>query len=467
MPDAVVPPPRLDLRSTGHVLRRSCSSLLASLPSLLLASLLLLLFRSAILAGTLTLSSVADSDPAVKSLLSRLSSSPSPPPSSYASHIHRQRRRSTPFLQLTRAGTLTLDDDDFFSDPDFSAGAGASDRLSSLLRRNRPLSNYSYPFLAADEAAASLLVSPKPFKIRVPPSPSSPFFFSLPKSVPTAADVEDHRDRAVDFRIFGSRGIDLDRQDAAAILYLLVLLSSAHALAILGFVVAYSSALGIVFFAVACMYLSRPVSVIETFFSGARLGIRRLTGFVFLRWAARDALVQFLCLWFFADIYDQTELFKLFVRVKLMPLSLSPVNPWPTLSGPNDATLSGFFFVWTLLDFMVSVVFTVVPWVVIMDRNMRRPGRDAVKEGCYLVSLMPSQAILIKWSETFLCGSLGTMVVMILGGRFLSGLFYSLAEVYFMVVWLIFYFAARCKDSELEGRRFGQEDLEDCINGHR
>ncbi|XP_038982891.1 uncharacterized protein LOC103703945 [Phoenix dactylifera] len=430
-------PPRLDLRTAGHVLRRSWSLLLAALPALLLAALLLLSFRSALLAGTLRLASVSDRDPAVRSLLSRL------PP----------RRR--PFLQLTRVGTL---DEDFFSD------SAAGDRRAS--RRPASSSNVSFPApvrLFLVDGSLGFPRFPKSVKIRVPDFPSSPFLFSFPDGEGGADDAAGDRDQAVDLRIFG-RGLDLDRQDATAILYLLTLLSSTHTLAILGFILSYTCALGVVFVAVTASLLQKPVSITGTIYSGARVGIWRLTGFVFLRWAARDALVQFLCIWFFADVRDQNELFKLFVKVKLMPFYLSPLNPW---SGPRDEALSGFFFVWALLDTVVSVVFALVPWVVIIDHNLRRRGRDAVREGCYLISMMPAQALLLKCLETLACGNLGRTFAMMVGGRLFAEVFHSVAEVYFIVVWLIFYFAARCREGELEGRRFGRQDLEECINGLR
>ncbi|OAY67201.1 hypothetical protein ACMD2_12664 [Ananas comosus] len=443
-------PARFAARSAAGVVRRACRSLVLCLPSLLLSSLLLLSFRSALLAGTLILSSVPDRDPTVRSLLSRLSPPPPPlrTPASPSPHL---RRRSPPFLHLSRAGTL---DDDFFSDSDL-AGAASGDRRSLPLHHRRLRPNSSFLLLAGPGPA-----SPKPYQ----PDPSS----SSSSSSAAAAQIDgdDRHDRNLNLRAL-ARGLDLDRRDAVAILYLIALLSSAHALAILGYVLTYASALGVVFLAVSNSYLRRPVPAADTFFSGARLGIQRLTAFVFLRWAARDALVQLLCFWFFADVPDQTDLFKLFVRAKLMPFSLTSGIGWPSSLGPHNSALSGFSFVWALLDSMVSVIFTVVPWVVVMDRNPRRPGRDAVKEGCFLVSLMPSQAILIKWSETLICGSLGRAVMVILAGKLFGGFLHSLAEVYFMVVWLVFYFAVRCKDAELEGRRFGPEDLEDCINALR
>ncbi|WOL04277.1 hypothetical protein Cni_G12998 [Canna indica] len=436
-------PPRLNRhhlllhhRTAGHVLRHSLSSFLSSaaLPALFLAAFLLFSFHSTLLVATLRLSALADRDPALHSLLRRLSSPSSIPPAVPAT---RHRARSAP-LRLTGAG-------DFFSDPDPVSA-------SSL---HRPINISWFRFL--DAAEGLLPRSPKNSKIRVPFSPSiAPFLFSFPD----AEGGGDDGDRAVGPRNSGWE-LDLDRGDAMVMFYLLVLLSATHSLAILAFIVAYTSALGMVFYTVIAFHLQRPVSVVDTVYSGVRLGIQRLPGFVFLRWAARDMVIQFLSFWFFADVQDQAQLFKLFVKVKLMPFLLSPLNPWSDL---DDEVLSGFFFVWALLDTVVSVVFAIMPWVVIMDHNLRRGGLDVVKEGFYLIMLMPVQAIWIKFLEMMICGNLGRLAAVMVGGRLFAGLFHAAAEVYFMAVWLTFYFVARGKDGELMGRRFGQRDMEDCFN---
>jgi hypothetical protein len=259
------------------------------------------------------------------------------------------------------------------------------------------------------------------------------------------------------------RLLDLTRRDAAAIIHLLALLSSAHVLAILGYIAVHSASLGAVFASVA----GRHVQGRRRGFllAGATRGARRLTGFTFLRWATRDAVVQILCLWFFADVHDQAQLFRLFVVAKLMPFSAS-VNPWlaAAVAGPE---LDGFFVAWAVLDAVVSVLFTVVPWVVVMDRDPRPPGRNAVKEGCYLVSLMATDATLLKCWETVVCGSMGRLIMVTFGGKVLGGFLHAIAEVYFMVVWLMFYFAARCKEVRLGGRQFGLEDVAAAIDGFR
>lgn len=422
---------RIHQRRSGlRLLRRSFLSFLSpsSLPSLLLASLLLLSFRSALLFATLRLSSLADTDPSLRHLLSRLTP-PSPPPSSSPRH----RASRPPFIHLSRISALD-DDNSFFSS-----------------RRSSLPSNSSYPF---SHSTSNF------YKITVPPSHSSPFFFSLPSEIDTQSKKRESR--TGDLRSI-AQSLDLSRKDLALIVYILGLLSSAHAITILSFITVYSCALGVVFYSItSSYYLRKPSAPLMSFFSGASLGTRRLVGLMFLRWAVKDAISQFLSLWFFADIQDQVQLFKLFVTSKLLPFSpLSLVNP----VGPqNSASLSNFFLAWAMIDSLVSVIFTVVPWVVIMEKNVRRPGQNSVKEGCFLVSLMPSEAMFIKWCETLLCGSVGRSLMVRFCGRFFGGLFYSLAEVYFMVVWFNYYILARCTGAEMEGKSFGLQDLEESLN---
>jgi hypothetical protein len=426
----------LDARTGGRILRRAAGHLLhpASLPQLLLAALLLLLFRSALLAGTLRLASFADSDPALRSLLDRLS--PPAPPSPPPPPPHHSRRRS-PFTSPS-----SLSDDDVL--------VGTLDPSSSTPSSCRNASYYHVLFTSYSSS------KPYPVPLQQPiPASVSPFFLAV------------HNDMAAPkpASATGSelRLLDLTRRDAAAIINLLALLSSAHVLAILGYIAVHSAALGVVFASVTGQHVQGRQRCF--LLVGAVMGARRLTDFTFLRWATRDAIVQMLCLLFFADVHDQAQLFRLFVVAKLMPFSAS-VNPWiaTAVAGPE---FDGFFIAWAVLDAVVSVLFTVVPWVVVMERDLRPPRRNPVKEGCYLVSLMATDATLLKSWETVVCGSMGRLIMVTFCGKVLGGFLHSVAEVYFMVVWLLFYFAARCKEAQMGGRQFGMEDVAAALDGFR
>ncbi|KAG2326580.1 hypothetical protein Bca4012_035533 [Brassica carinata] len=91
----------------------------------------------------------------------------------------------------------------------------------------------------------------------------------------------------VDLKLF-LKGLDLGRGDAAALFYLVNFLSAAYGWVILGFTTVYSLVLAITFVTVINDLLGRFP------WSGSRLGFKRVTGFILMRWAVRDALTQLL-----------------------------------------------------------------------------------------------------------------------------------------------------------------------------
>ncbi|XP_027351535.1 uncharacterized protein LOC113862639 [Abrus precatorius] len=432
--------PRLqNLRSTAQLLREATSSFSSNLVTFLFLSLLILSFRTVVENGTAHVTSFIDRDPSLRALLSRLDLAGN---ANHHRHDHPSPatalRRRRPFLHLTRVGTL---DDDFFS--------GDDDDGRALLGSNpKPPVNGSFlafgPF-TADSGFSDLVADDG---IRVSEVVRSGTTF---KAKGLSSSVDDDRDedneeeeknekgdlgnrqemeKGVDLQFF-VKGFEVGRRDAAALFFLVSFLSAAYGWVILVFLVTYSWVLGVVFVAVVNDLVGRFSSITGLFWDGSRLGLKRLSGFILMRWAVRDALTQLLGLWYFGEIEDQYSFFKLFVRLKLMPFSV--MSPW--VRG-FEKEISGFLFTWFLVDTFVAFIFSVDAWVAIVDS--RRSGREIVKEGCYLISTMS-----------------------------FAKMFQSTMEVYFMVTWLVFYFAARCRDANLQGRRFGQRELEGLIEGHR
>lgn len=256
-------------------------------------------------------------------------------------------------------------------------------------------------------------------------------------------------DRIVDLQFF-IKGLELGQRDVAALFFLVSFLSAAYGWVILGFLVTYSWVLGIVFTTVVNDLIGRFTSFIGLVWDGSRLGVKRLSGFILMRWAVRDALTQLLGLWYFGEIEDQYSFFKLFIRLKLMPFSVMP--PW--IRG-FEKEISGFLLMWLFIDTIVAFIFAVDAWIAIVDS--RKSGKEIVKEGLHLVASMFSQALQIKFLEVIVCGTSVKWGLTQVFGRSFAKVFQSTMEVYFMVAWLIFYFAARarCRDASSQVDRIG------------
>ncbi|KAF8396553.1 hypothetical protein HHK36_018177 [Tetracentron sinense] len=456
--------PRLDLRTTAQVIKQTSATFMSSFFIFLFLSLLLFSFRTVVENGTLMVASFIDQDPSLKSLLARLDLAGknvrSPESFGSPSAVNRRRR---PFLHLRRVGTL---EDDFF------AGDDEYDRSFFRLGRRAPI-NGSFVNLSG-EGKLGFSDSEKNDGIRFPEVVGSGFLFKAEgfslsddedsdyngeRNETGVAGTREEGNRTVDTQSF-INGLGIGRRDAAALFFLVGFFSAAYVWVILGFLVVNSCVLGVVFLAVVNDRLGKYNSFVATIWAGSRLGIRRLSGFLLMKWAVRDAMTQLVGLLFFGEIEDQYSFFKMFVRLKLMPFSVT--SPW--IRG-FEKEISRFLFTWILLDTFVSFLFAVDCWVAILDT--RRSGREVVKEGCYLISTMLDQAIQITCFEAIFCGSFMKWVLTQICGQLFASVFQSILEVYFMVAWLIFYFAARCKESNSGGRRFGPRDLEGYPNGLR
>ncbi|WCJ34470.1 hypothetical protein M5689_015780 [Euphorbia peplus] len=439
-----------NLRTTSHLLKQTTVTFAGNLHTFLLLSFLLFSFRSLVENGTHLLTSFIDRDASLKSLLSRLDLAGNHHPHHpLLPHHHPLRRhhRRRPFLHLTRVGTL---DDDFFSGDDHSDRSllGPSKRVPEN-GSHVVLYNLDPRFLDHGIKIPGAVRPGFQFRVSVLPLSNAEEDPPGPEASGPEGDLQ-----------FFIKGLELGRRDAAALFFLVSFLSAAYGWVILGFTAIYSWILGVVFVAVVNDLLGSFSSFIGVVWDGSRLGLKRLTGFILMRWAVRDALTQLIGLWYFGEIEDQYSFFKLFVRLKLMPFSI--MSPW--IRG-FEKEISGFLFTWFLLDAFVAFVFAVDAWVTIVDS--RRTGREIVKEGCYLISTMFNQAIQIKTMESVVCGSAARWLLTRVFGKFLAAYFQSAMEVYFMIAWLIFYFSARCKEAHSEGRRFGRRELEGLIDGLR
>ncbi|KAL4560516.1 hypothetical protein LXL04_032668 [Taraxacum kok-saghyz] len=455
------PPPLIHLRTTTQILKQTTTifSVHHHLFIFILLSFLILSLRSNVETATHSLTSFIDHDPSIKSLLSRLhiSSNPaSPPPVT-----HRHRRR--PFLQLTRVGTL---DDDFFS---------GDEELDHRFFGTQPRPQLNSSSLIVDffdpQQGFPNFISDNGIRVSEIVRSNAKVSFKAVETIEKEENTitgntnhppeikENESDTVDEFQLFLKR-FELEHHEMSALLFLLAVLSASYGFAILGFVVTYAWVLGIIFVVVVNDLLKGYKSFLRTLWDGSNLGLKRLSGYIVMRWAVRDALTQLLGVWFFGEIEDQYLFFKIFVRLKLMPFSI--VSPW--VKG-FEREIYGFLLSWFLLDTLVSFIFAVDAWIAMVDT--RKSVKEVVKEGCHLLSLMLHPAINLKCLEGIICGSFARWVLSRFFGKFFASAFQSFMEVYFMVAWLLYYLSVKSKDANSNGTPFGQRELEGLLEDVR
>ncbi|CAN4117080.1 unnamed protein product [Withania somnifera] len=439
------PPQQINHQTTTQILKQTTTTFLSNILLFLFLSTLILTFHSNLHNSTYYLTSFIDLHPSLKPLIDLTSSAAA---GGGGRDTHRRQRR--PFLHLSRVGTL---DDDFFS--------GDSDLDKSLFHPSyKPQLNSTFVILSNFDPKIvdnGILFN----KIRNG-FVSFKVVLDKTKNLSRGSSIENelkNENGVVDLK-FSIKGLELDRNEASALLLLVSLLSAAYAYVVLAFLVTYTWVNGIVFLKVLDNVLGNFRSIFRTAWEGSNLGLRRLSGFVLMRWAVRDALAQLLGIWVFGEIEDQYVFFKVIVRMKLMPFS--DVAPW--VKEYEKESLC-FILSWFLVELVVGLIFAVDSWVSIVDS--RKSGREVVKEGCHLLSIMVYPAIGIKCWEVLVCGWCTRWILGRIFGELFALAFQSVMEVYFMVAWLTFYLAARYNDASSVGRTFGRRELEGFLEGVR
>ncbi|GAA0186180.1 hypothetical protein LIER_33468 [Lithospermum erythrorhizon] len=255
-------------------------------------------------------------------------------------------------------------------------------------------------------------------------------------------------------------GLRLSSRDAASFFHLIGFLTAVYAYMIVSYVVTYTWIYGIVFLRVVEGVLGRYRSVFRTMWDGSGIGIKRLAGYVLMRWAVRDALSQVVGIYFFGEVEDQYTIFKVLVRMKLMPFSDVSL-----LIKGHERESAGFILTWFFVELVVGFLFAVDSWVAIVDS--RKSGKEIMKEGCQMLATMWFPSLEIKCWEAMACGTFTRWMLEAAGGELFALVFQSFMEVYFMVAWLVFYIAARHKEATLMGRTFGQQEVEGFLEGIR
>ncbi|EPS59980.1 hypothetical protein M569_14823, partial [Genlisea aurea] len=437
-------PPPISHNTAGEILKQTNSIFRSHLLSFVCLSTLVLAFRSNVHTASHYLSSLIDGDPALKSLLSRLDLSAAAPNLNHQ-QLHSRRRRA--FLHLSRVGTL---EDDFFS--------GDSDFDRSLFHPppRKPARNSTYLLLSggfSDSVIDHGISFPETVKPRLFGFTPD---FRYDNSNSTPPDEQQHQEeeeQVLDFD-FLAKDLKLGNQDARALVLFVGILSATYAYVVFGFIITYTWVNGIIFLKVLDHLLGNHRSFFRLIWDGSTIGLRKLSGFTLMKWAVKDAVAQLIGILFFGEIEDQYAFIKAFLRMKFMPFA--DLSPW--IIG-HEFESSCFAFAWFTADLIVGFVFAVDSWVAIVDS--RRSGREILTQGLHLVRALLGASVRMRLSEGLICGWVGKWMLRRMGlGEFSTVAIQSVMEVYFMVAWLVFYLASKCKE---DGRSFRRGELEGLV----
>ncbi|CAH1419365.1 unnamed protein product [Lactuca virosa] len=198
---------------------------------------------------------------------------------------------------------------------------------------------------------------------------------------------------------------------------------------------------------------SAPLNEMAESESEFQFFLKRLSPFILMRWAIRDALTHLLGFCFFVSIKDQYSFLKIFLRYKFMPFSI--MSPW--VKG-YEKEIYWFLKSWIILDLFMSYAFAVVAWIVMA--GSRRSWREIVKEGYHLLSLRLQPAVNLMFFEVVVCGRYVRWVISQHFGVFFAVALQSFMEVYFMVAWMMYYLSVKSIDANSSGQPFGKPELE-------
>ncbi|PWA62723.1 hypothetical protein CTI12_AA361040 [Artemisia annua] len=249
---------------------------------------------------------------------------------------------------------------------------------------------------------------------------------------------------------------DLKYNEVSTLLGLVRVFCVSYGFMMAAFVVISAWVYGVVFVLVVNDLLKTRKSLYRTFVDGEFLGFNRLARFVGMRLMVRVALSQLLGVFFFRGVKDKFTFVNVWIWLMFLPFS--DVSPW--VKG-YEYEFWWIRFLWIPLNLLFSFVLDAGAWVVMVDSRKR--GREAINEGYHLFLLMFDPAGNLKCLEYFICSLFGRTTLKRAFGEKIALAFLSFMEVYFTVVWLMFYFSVKSVDANSKGIPFGQQELEAMV----
>nr|XP_043608699.1 uncharacterized protein LOC122580485 [Erigeron canadensis] len=263
-----------------------------------------------------------------------------------------------------------------------------------------------------------------------------------------------HSVTALSFRVTEDKNtVSKKNQDFFTIWLIVTVFLASYGVAVFGFLVTHSMVNGIIFVMIMIHFLKKKWPLGKIFRDGLDLGMDRLCWLYALRLVLMTGLTQLLGLCFFGNFYDPYTHFKIFVRLKFMPIT--SVRYW--VEGLERDSY-GFLFTWLMLDMYMSLYFSVDACVAIADS--KKNGLEVIKEGYRLMSLMDNPATNLNLLQNFVCGLYVRSILADVFGPVFAVVIQSCMEAYFLVAWMMYYLCVKSMDANSRGVPFGQRELE-------
>lgn len=261
----------------------------------------------------------------------------------------------------------------------------------------------------------------------------------------------------------GGRGLDQGAMPHGGLTILLMFLVFAGALTIFLAIVGFQHAavLGSVAYSVVSTHMGKRVSTRTAIISGFKSGIGRLMWLAILHATLRGLQSLFFMKTLFGGVMEMEQVEQLVLRLSVSPFAfLAPFRDVDATDISMAVRIGLFVGFDYIFEGVAYCLYAVACWVTILERDFW--GLGALSRSWNLVKSMEAQALTVRVFEAMVCGRTCRWLLQQVLGQFLAAFVICTAQVYFLVLWLIFYISAR---SICDGpSRFSYRNLEDFLD---
>lgn len=264
-------------------------------------------------------------------------------------------------------------------------------------------------------------------------------------------------------KLLGGRGLDQGAMPHGGLTMLLIFLFVAVAvtvfLAIVGF--QHAAVLGSVAYSVISTHMGKRASARQALKSSLKSSIGRLMWLAILHATLRGLHSLFFMKTLFGGVMEMEQVESLVLRLSAAPFAfLAPFMDADAASLGMAIRIGLFIGFDYLFDGVAYCIYMVACWVTILERN--HWGLGAVTRSCSLVKSMEWQALVIRLIEATICGRTSRWLLQQIIGQFAASSIICVAQVFFLVLWLIFYMSARSLHDQ--SSQFSHRTLEDFLD---